>query len=88
MTENPWYIVKLHKFIEETKARIKEEIRLTKEVSASQFPNKMKHNNLTIRQVLRQLEDMAVITIKQRNIIWKDYWSMNLALRKVKRKVK
>ena len=45
----------------------------------------MKHNNLIIRQVLRQLEDMAVISPVQREKIWKDYWSMNLALRKVKK---
>ena len=41
----------------------------------------MKHNNLTIREVLRQLEDMGVISNGEGETIWKDYWSMNKALK-------
>ncbi len=41
----------------------------------------MKHNTLTIRQVLKQLEDMGVISNGERARIWQDYWNMNKALK-------
>jgi len=41
----------------------------------------MKHNTLTIKQVLRQLEDMGVIAQGERSRIWQDYLNMNKVLK-------